>query len=55
MKRIGRRLKLVELQLQDEAANIKREELEKIEVLKNKQESERKKMARIQKDIAYQS
>ena len=47
MKRIGRRLKLVELQLQDEAANIKREELEKIEVLKNKQESERKKMARI--------
>jgi hypothetical protein len=30
MKRIGRKLKLIELQLQDDAANLKREEIEKI-------------------------
>ncbi len=30
MKRLSRKLKLVELQLQDEAADIKRAEMEKI-------------------------
>jgi hypothetical protein len=39
IKRLSRRLKLVELQLQDEAANIKREEVERIEQLRAKQES----------------
>ena len=39
MKRLSRRLKLVELQLQDDAANMKREEIERIEVLKTKHES----------------
>lgn len=38
MKKLGRKLKLIELQLQDDAAIIKREELEHIEQLKNKQE-----------------
>ena len=37
IKRLSRRLKLVELQLQDEAANIKREEVERIEQLRAKQ------------------
>jgi len=30
MKRVGRKLKLIELQLQDDAANLKRDEFEKI-------------------------
>lgn len=54
-KRVGRKLKLIELQLQDDAANLKREEFERIENLKNKQETEKKRIARIEKDIAYQS
>lgn len=54
-KRVGRKLKLIELQLQDDAANLKREEFEKIENLKNKQQTQRKRIARIEKDIAYQS
>ena len=55
LKRLGRRLKLVELQLQEDASNWKREEVEKIESLKHRQESERKKLQRIERDIAYQS
>ena len=39
MKRLSRRLKLVELQLQEDAANFKREEEKKIEALKNRQEN----------------
>jgi len=55
IKRLSRRLKLVELQLQDDAANLKREEMEKIEQLRAKQENEKKKMQRLEKDINYQS
>ena len=45
----------MELQLQEDASNWKREEVEKIESLKHRQESERKKLQRIERDIAYQS
>lgn len=54
MKRLSRRLKLVELQLQDDAANLKRDELEKIESLRTRQDNERKKMVRIEKDVGFQ-
>lgn len=37
LNKIGRRLKLIELELQNDAAVIKREDIEKIETLKNKQ------------------
>jgi hypothetical protein len=55
MKKMGRKLKLIELALQDDAAVIKREELEKIESLKTKQEAEKKKILRLEKDITYQN
>lgn len=55
MKKMGRKLKLIELALQDDAAVIKREELEKIETLKTKQEAEKKKISRLEKDITYQN
>ena len=54
-KKMGRRLKLIELQLQDDAAIIKRDQLEKIENQRNQQELERKKIQRLEKDIEYQS
>jgi hypothetical protein len=37
LNKIGRKLKLIEIELQNDAAMIKREEVEKIETLKNKQ------------------
>ena len=55
VKKMGRRLKLIELQLQDDAAIIKRDQLEKIENQRNQQELERKKIQRLEKDIEYQS
>jgi hypothetical protein len=54
MKKMGRKLKLIELALQDDAAIIKREEMEKIEAMKTKQEAEKKKISRLEKDINYQ-
>ncbi len=54
MKKMGRKLKLIELALQDDAAIIKREEKEKIEAMKTKQEAEKKKISRLEKDINYQ-
>lgn len=50
-KRIIRKLKLVELQLQDDASNIKREESQKIEIERLKYESEKKKIVRMENDI----
>ena len=55
VKKMGRRLKLIELQLQDDAAIIKRDELEQIEHHRNQQDLERKKIQRLEKDIAYQA
>ena len=55
VKKMGRKLKLIELQLQDDAAIIKRDQLEKIENQRNQQELERKKIQRLEKDIEYQS
>ena len=55
VKKMGRRLKLIELQLQDDAAIIKRDQLEKIENQRNQQELKRKKIQRLEKDIEYQS
>ena len=55
MKRLSRKLKLVEIELEDEVANLKREEMEEIESIRSKQEAERKKIQRIEKDISYQS
>ena len=55
MKRLSRKLKLVEIELEDEVANLKREEMEEIESIRSKQEAERKKIQRIDKDISYQS
>jgi hypothetical protein len=54
MKKMGRKLKLIELALQDDAAIIKREEMEKIEAMKTKHEAEKKKITRLEKDINYQ-
>ena len=55
MKRLSRKLKLVEIELEDEVANLKREEMEEIESIRSKHEAERKKIQRIEKDISYQS
>lgn len=55
LKRLARKMELIQLQLQDDAAAIHSEELKQVDSLRSKQEIEKKKLAQLDKDISTQN